>query len=49
MRLNVPINPPETTPIANGVPVGFHDGKVTCFSNLMPFKRHDADDIRTRA
>ncbi len=41
--------PPETTPIANGFSVSFEDDKVTYFSNLMPFKSHDANDAQTRA
>ena len=49
MQLNLQLTAPETTPVANGFSVGAADGRVSYFSNLMPFKSHDADDRQARA
>jgi transposase-like protein len=49
MQLNITLDPPDATPIAKGFSVSVRDGKVTYFSNLMPFKSHDADDRQARA
>ena len=49
MQLNITLEPPHTIPIAKGFSVAFNDGKVTYFSNLMPFKSHDADDKQSLA
>ena len=49
MQLNITLEPPDTIPIAKGFSVAFNDGKVTYFSNLMPFKSHDADDKQSFA
>ena len=49
MQLNIELNAPNTIPIDKGFSVSFENDKVTYFSNLMPFKSHDASDRQARA
>ena len=49
MNLNLPLTSPEATPIAQGFSVSRADGRLTYFSNLLPFDSHDVDDHQAKA